>query len=67
MCRWLGLDAEESIPEACKNAFDVLCHRMEQRLTYAPNEQVCYCELGVKEFTAQDSRFKLYLGVLIGL
>ncbi|KAH9540925.1 hypothetical protein CY35_14G031500 [Sphagnum magellanicum] len=37
--RWLGLDAEESIPEACKNAFDVLCHRMEQRLTYAPNEQ----------------------------
>jgi len=38
--RWLGLDSEENVPEACKkSAFDVLCHQMEQRLTYAPNEQ----------------------------
>ncbi len=43
ICRWLGLDSEENVPEACKkSAFDVLCHQMEQRLTYAPNEQVNY-------------------------
>lgn len=37
--RHLGLDAEEEIPAACKSAFEALCSKMEQKLTFAPNEQ----------------------------
>ncbi|CAM6098157.1 unnamed protein product [Calypogeia fissa] len=37
--RWLGLDSKEEVPESCKSAFDVLCHCMESRLIFAPNEQ----------------------------
>lgn len=37
--RHLGLDGEEEIPASCKSAFEALCSKMEQKLTYAPNEQ----------------------------
>ncbi|MCO5561188.1 hypothetical protein L7F22_014809 [Adiantum nelumboides] len=37
--RHLRLDADEEIPLACKSPFDVLCSRMEQKLTFAPKEQ----------------------------
>lgn len=37
--RYLGLDDESKIPEACKSAFDIICSRMEERLKYFPNEQ----------------------------
>ncbi|MCO5605370.1 hypothetical protein L7F22_059553 [Adiantum nelumboides] len=37
--RHLGLDAEEEIPVACKSPFEVLCSRMEQKLTFTPKEQ----------------------------
>eukprot|EP00250_Pteridium_aquilinum_P021416 c25115_g1_i3 orf=358-1851(-) len=37
--RHLGLDAEEEIPAACKSIFEAFCSRMEQKLTFGPNEQ----------------------------
>lgn len=37
--RYLGLDDDSKIPEACKSAFDIICSRMEERLNYFPNEQ----------------------------
>ncbi|KAL2645399.1 hypothetical protein R1flu_012986 [Riccia fluitans] len=37
--RWLGLDSKLEIPETCKSAFDVLCSRMEAKLTFTPKEQ----------------------------
>ncbi|KAG6542771.1 hypothetical protein Mapa_015848 [Marchantia paleacea] len=37
--KWLGLNSNLDVPESCKSAFDVLCSRMEAKLTFAPNEQ----------------------------
>ncbi|KAL3698775.1 hypothetical protein R1sor_012851 [Riccia sorocarpa] len=37
--RWLGLDSKLEIPDSCKSAFDVLCSRMEAKLTFTPKEQ----------------------------
>ncbi|KAI5084069.1 hypothetical protein GOP47_0000238 [Adiantum capillus-veneris] len=37
--RHLGLDAEEEIPVICKSPFEVLCSRMELKLTFSPKEQ----------------------------
>nr|XP_024367705.1 alpha-aminoadipic semialdehyde synthase-like isoform X2 [Physcomitrium patens]XP_024367706.1 alpha-aminoadipic semialdehyde synthase-like isoform X2 [Physcomitrium patens]XP_024367707.1 alpha-aminoadipic semialdehyde synthase-like isoform X2 [Physcomitrium patens]XP_024367708.1 alpha-aminoadipic semialdehyde synthase-like isoform X2 [Physcomitrium patens] len=36
--RWLGLDALEQVPKSCKSIFEVLCKRMEEKLTYGPEE-----------------------------
>ena len=38
--RHVGLDAEDAILTTCSSAFDVLCSRMEEKLTFAPDEQV---------------------------
>lgn len=38
--RFLGLHEPTEIPSSCQSAFDVTCHRMEERLTYLKNEQV---------------------------
>jgi alpha-aminoadipic semialdehyde synthase len=37
--RWLGLDALEPVPTSCRTIFDVLCKRMEEKLTYGPDEK----------------------------
>ncbi|XP_022147632.1 alpha-aminoadipic semialdehyde synthase isoform X2 [Momordica charantia] len=36
---FLGLHEPTEIPSSCQSAFDVTCHRMEERLTYLTNEQ----------------------------
>jgi alpha-aminoadipic semialdehyde synthase len=38
--RWLGLDASEPVPQSCRNIFEVLCKRMEEKLTFRPDEKV---------------------------
>lgn len=38
--RWLGLDALEPVPTSCRNIFEVLCKRMEEKLTFGPDEKV---------------------------
>ena len=38
--RHVGLDTEDVILTTCSSAFDVLCSRMEEKLTFAPDEQV---------------------------
>ncbi|XP_020531935.1 alpha-aminoadipic semialdehyde synthase isoform X1 [Amborella trichopoda] len=37
--RFLGLDGHDEIPEACQSAFDVICLRMEERLSYSDDEK----------------------------
>ncbi|KAH7296234.1 hypothetical protein KP509_26G014900 [Ceratopteris richardii] len=37
--RHLGLDANEDIPAVCKSPFEALCARMEDKLTFGPEEQ----------------------------
>lgn len=37
--RFLGLHENEEIPEECSSAFDVVCLRMQERLSYSSNEQ----------------------------
>ncbi|XP_023531703.1 alpha-aminoadipic semialdehyde synthase-like isoform X1 [Cucurbita pepo subsp. pepo] len=36
---YLGLHEPTEIPSSCQSAFDVTCHRMEERLSYLKNEQ----------------------------
>lgn len=37
--RWLGLDAVEPVPTSCNSIFEVLCKRMEEKLTFGPDEK----------------------------
>lgn len=37
--RFLGLHDDEEIPETCSSAFDVICFRMQERLSYSSKEQ----------------------------
>ncbi|KAG0626104.1 hypothetical protein M758_2G102500 [Ceratodon purpureus] len=37
--RWLGLDALEPVPKSCRSIFEVLCKRMEEKLTFGPDEK----------------------------
>lgn len=37
--KFLGLHEDEEIPVTCFSAFDVVCLRMEERLSYSSNEQ----------------------------
>ncbi|PKU73836.1 Alpha-aminoadipic semialdehyde synthase [Dendrobium catenatum] len=37
--RFLGLHDDAEIPEACSSAFDVICLRMQERLSYSSKEQ----------------------------
>ncbi|KAE8689171.1 Alpha-aminoadipic semialdehyde synthase [Hibiscus syriacus] len=36
---FLGLNEQTEIPVSCQSAFAVICHRMEERLTYSDTEQ----------------------------
>lgn len=38
--RFLGLHEDVVIPESCSSAFEIICGRMEDRLTYKNDEQV---------------------------
>ncbi|KAG0485247.1 hypothetical protein HPP92_009326 [Vanilla planifolia] len=37
--RFLGLHEDVQIPEACSSAFDIVCLRMQERLSYSSKEQ----------------------------
>lgn len=54
--RYLGLDDDSEIPEACKSAFDIICSRMEERLNYLPNEQDMVLLHHEVEVTYDDGR-----------
>lgn len=54
--RYLGLDNDSEIPEACKSAFDIICSRMEERLNYLPNEQDMVLLHHEVEVTYDDGR-----------
>lgn len=43
--RWLGLDEAETVPKTCKSVFEILCGRMEEKLTFGPDEQVAPASL----------------------
>jgi hypothetical protein len=38
--KYVGLDADEEVLAVCKSAFDVLCSKLEEKLAFAPDEQV---------------------------
>lgn len=38
--RFLGLHEDVVIPQSCSSAFEIICARMEEMLTYKNDEQV---------------------------
>ncbi|CAI7846614.1 unnamed protein product [Closterium sp. NIES-54] len=36
---WLGLAANEDVPDGTSSCFDLLCHRMEERMKFGPSER----------------------------
>lgn len=52
--RWLGLDEAETVPKTCKSVFEILCGRMEEKLTFGPDEQVAPATLLFKTIRSID-------------